>query len=187
MVIGGAALDLVGFAASTAHRGIRLVRFPTTTLSQGDGGVGVKNGINYFGKKNWVGTFSVPYAVVNDFHFLRGCHRTRKGGCGSGKGGPDRDRSFLNKSKSVRMSWRNLMKSRCNKSSAECRTSPGTHCGSGDPFELGSARPWISDTGWLINSNSFLISNWSWRCGRHRTWGRFIILSKNWSDQASLC
>ncbi len=55
---------------ATAHRGIRHVRFPTTTLSQGDGGVGVKNGVNYFGKKNWVGTFAVPYAVVNDFAFL---------------------------------------------------------------------------------------------------------------------
>ena len=51
VVGGGAALDLVGFAASTAHRGVRLVRLPTTTLSQGDGGVGVKNGINFFGKK----------------------------------------------------------------------------------------------------------------------------------------
>lgn len=67
---GGAFLDMVGFAASTAHRGVRLVRVPTTSLSQGDGGVGVKNGINYFGKKNWVGSFSVPFAVINDFAFL---------------------------------------------------------------------------------------------------------------------
>ena len=67
---GGAVLDLVCFAAATAHRGIRHVRFPTTTLSQGDGGVGVKNGVNYFGKKNWIGTFAVPYAIVNDFAFL---------------------------------------------------------------------------------------------------------------------
>ncbi|HEY2573735.1 MAG TPA: 3-dehydroquinate synthase [Verrucomicrobiaceae bacterium] len=67
---GGALLDLACFAAATAHRGIRHVRFPTTTLSQGDGGVGVKNGVNYFGKKNWIGSFSVPYAVVNDFAFL---------------------------------------------------------------------------------------------------------------------
>lgn len=67
---GGAVLDLVCFAASTAHRGVRHVRFPTTTLSQGDGGVGVKNGVNYFGKKNWVGSFSVPFAIVNDFAFL---------------------------------------------------------------------------------------------------------------------
>ncbi len=63
---GGAVLDAVGFAAATAHRGIRLVRLPTTTLAQGDSGVGVKNAINFFGKKNWLGTFAVPWAVIND-------------------------------------------------------------------------------------------------------------------------
>jgi 3-dehydroquinate synthase len=67
---GGAFLDAVGFGAATAHRGVRLLRFPTTTLSQDDSGVGVKNGINCFGKKNWIGSFAVPYAVVNDFQFL---------------------------------------------------------------------------------------------------------------------
>ena len=94
---GGAALDLVGFAASTAHRGIRLVRLPTTTLSQGDGGVGVKNGINYFGKKNWVGTFSVPYAVLNDFSFLRGLPKGQKraGFVEAVKVALIRDRSFF--------------------------------------------------------------------------------------------
>ena len=51
---GGAALDMVGFATATAHRGLRLIRYPTTSLSQGDGGVGIKNGINYFGKKKRV-------------------------------------------------------------------------------------------------------------------------------------
>lgn len=67
---GGAFLDAVGYAAATAHRGVRLVRFPTTTLSQDDSGVGVKCAINHFGKKNWVGAFAVPFAVVNDFAFL---------------------------------------------------------------------------------------------------------------------
>lgn len=67
---GGAFLDAVGYAAATAHRGVRLVRFPTTTLSQDDSGVGVKCAINHFGKKNWVGSFAVPFAVVNDFAFL---------------------------------------------------------------------------------------------------------------------
>jgi 3-dehydroquinate synthase len=67
---GGAFLDVIGFAAATGHRGVRLVRFPTTTLSQDDSGVGVKNGINAFKKKNFIGTFAVPYAVVNDFQFL---------------------------------------------------------------------------------------------------------------------
>ncbi|MCO8122712.1 3-dehydroquinate synthase [Stieleria sp. TO1_6] len=67
---GGAMLDAVGYAAAIAHRGIRLVRLPTTTLAQGDSGVGVKNAINQFGKKNWVGTFSVPWAVINDASLL---------------------------------------------------------------------------------------------------------------------
>ncbi|MEM9080668.1 MAG: 3-dehydroquinate synthase [Verrucomicrobiota bacterium] len=67
---GGAFLDVVGFAAATVHRGVRLVRFPTTTLSQDDSGVGVKCGINKYGKKNFLGAFAVPFAVVNDFDFL---------------------------------------------------------------------------------------------------------------------
>ncbi|MGB1937178.1 MAG: 3-dehydroquinate synthase [Akkermansiaceae bacterium] len=69
---GGAYLDVIGLAAATAHRGIRLVRFPTTVLAQDDSGVGVKNGINAYGKKNFLGTFAVPYAVINDFSFLHG-------------------------------------------------------------------------------------------------------------------
>lgn len=68
---GGALLDAVGFAAALAHRGIRLVRVPTTTLAQADSGVGVKNAVNWFNKKNWKGTFAVPWGVVNDQEMLR--------------------------------------------------------------------------------------------------------------------
>jgi 3-dehydroquinate synthase len=68
---GGAFLDAIGFAAATAHRGVRLVRFPTTVLAQDDSGVGVKCAINWQGRKNWIGSFAVPFAVVNDFTFLR--------------------------------------------------------------------------------------------------------------------
>lgn len=67
---GGAVLDMVGYAAATAHRGVRLLRVPTTVLAQNDSGVGVKNGINAFGKKNFLGSFAPPYAVLNDFNFL---------------------------------------------------------------------------------------------------------------------
>src|SRR5690242_11984487 len=67
---GGALLDMVGLAAATAHRGVRHIRIPTTTLSQDDSGVGVKNGINAFGKKNFIGTFAPPFAVINDFKLL---------------------------------------------------------------------------------------------------------------------
>ena len=67
---GGALLDMVGLASSTAHRGVRHVRIPSTTLSQADSGVGVKNGINAFSKKNFIGAFAPPYAVINDFDLL---------------------------------------------------------------------------------------------------------------------
>lgn len=67
---GGAVLDAVGLAAAVSHRGIRLVRVPTTTLAQADSGVGVKNSVNLFGKKNWIGTFAVPWAVIADAALL---------------------------------------------------------------------------------------------------------------------
>lgn len=67
---GGALLDLVGYAAALVHRGLRLVRLPTTLLAQADSGVGVKNGVNAYGKKNFLGTFAPPHAVVNDARFL---------------------------------------------------------------------------------------------------------------------
>ncbi len=72
VVGGGAVLDAVGYAAAIAHRGIRLIRVPTSTLAQADSGVGVKNAVNWFGKKNWKGTFATPWAVVNDERLLDG-------------------------------------------------------------------------------------------------------------------
>ena len=72
IIIGGGAFqDLVGYAAATAHRGVRVARVPTTVLAQADSGVGVKNGVNAFGKKNFLGCFAPPFAVLNDFSFLR--------------------------------------------------------------------------------------------------------------------
>ena len=46
------------------------MRIPTTALAQCDSGVGVKNAINYAGAKNLLGTFAPPYAVLNDADFL---------------------------------------------------------------------------------------------------------------------
>jgi len=68
---GGCVLDMTGFAASLIHRGVRFVRLPTTVLSQNDAGVGVKNGMNDGGAKNFIGTFAPPFAVINDFAFLK--------------------------------------------------------------------------------------------------------------------
>lgn len=67
---GGAVLDVTGYATATAHRGLRLIRLPTTTLAQNDAGIGVKNAINALGRKNFLGTFAPPFAVINDFDFL---------------------------------------------------------------------------------------------------------------------
>jgi 3-dehydroquinate synthase len=67
---GGAVLDAAGFASATTHRGVRTIRVPTTVLAQNDAGIGVKNGINAFGAKNFLGSFSPPWAVINDSAFL---------------------------------------------------------------------------------------------------------------------
>ncbi len=73
LAIGGwAVLVTVGYAAAIAHRGIRVIRMPTTTLAQADSGVGVKNAVNWFGKKNWKGAFATPWAVINDQRLLAG-------------------------------------------------------------------------------------------------------------------
>ena len=141
---GGAALDMVGFAAATAHRGLRLVRYPTTSLSQGDGGVGVKNGINYFGKKNWVGTFAVPDAVVNDFSFLRSLpsNQKRAGFIEAVKVALIRDRSFFEQ---IEERADELANFETDSMEQVIRKSAALHLDhiatSGDPFEKGSARP----------------------------------------------
>ena len=67
---GGAVIDMAGYAASVAHRGVKLIRIPTTVLSQNDAAIGVKNGINAYSKKNFIGTFAPPYAIINDSDFL---------------------------------------------------------------------------------------------------------------------
>lgn len=141
---GGAFLDLAGFGAATAHRGIRLIRMPTTTLSQGDGGVGVKNGVNYFGKKNWVGTFSVPFAIVNDLDFIaslpeRAC---RDGIIEAIKVSLIRDRDFY---RYLQANGEALGRLEKHPLETTIRRSAENHvdhiASSGDPFEYGSARP----------------------------------------------
>lgn len=141
---GGATLDLVCFAAATAHRGIRHVRFPTTTLSQGDGGVGVKNGVNFFDKKNWVGSFAVPFAVVNDHAFLESlpARERRNGIIEAIKVALIRDRAFYEEIESMGDALARLEQpalERVVQRSAELHVE---HIATGgDPFELGSARP----------------------------------------------
>ncbi len=141
---GGAFLDLAGFGASTAHRGIRLIRMPTTTLSQGDGGVGVKNGVNYFGKKNWIGNFSVPFAIVNDLEFLASLppQACRDGIIEAIKVALIRDRDFY---EFIQAKAEALGRLETRPLETTIRRSAENHVDhiatSGDPFEYGSARP----------------------------------------------
>jgi 3-dehydroquinate synthase len=141
---GGALLDMVGFAAATAHRGIRHVRIPTTTLSQADSGVGVKNGINAFGKKNFIGTFAPPFAVINDFQLLASLspRDKRAGYVEAVKVALIRDKNFfeeLERDVSELKDFEPVAMQRLIRRCAELHLE---HIAtSGDPFEFGAARP----------------------------------------------
>ncbi len=141
---GGAFLDAVGFAAATAHRGVRLVRFPTTTLAQDDSGVGVKCAINGFGKKNWIGAFAVPFAVVNDLRFL---HSQNAETCRAGliealKVALVKDREFFDWIEANVDLLTNLEPSVLEECVEKSALLHARHiAGGGDAFESGSSRP----------------------------------------------
>ena len=67
---GGTTLDLAGFVASTYKRSINLIYLPSSLLAMVDVCVGSKNGINYHGIKNVVGSFYDPSLVVIDPNLL---------------------------------------------------------------------------------------------------------------------
>jgi 3-dehydroquinate synthase len=75
---GGAVLDVVGYAATIFHRGVRHIRFPTTVLAQDDSGVGVKNAVNLFGLKNLIGTFAPPGQSSTTARSSMCCRRARR-------------------------------------------------------------------------------------------------------------
>ncbi|MSR67009.1 MAG: 3-dehydroquinate synthase [Pedosphaera sp.] len=141
---GGALLDMVGLAAATAHRGIRHVRIPTTTLSQDDSGVGVKNGINAFGKKNFIGTFAPPFAVINDFQLLATLSERdkRSGYVEAVKVACIRDGRFFETLEREAEALREFEPAAMQRLIHRCAELHMNHIAtSGDPFEFGSARP----------------------------------------------
>ena len=141
---GGALLDVVGLAAATAHRGVRHVRIPTTTLSQDDSGVGVKNGINAFGKKNFIGAFAPPFAVINDFQMLQSLppRDKRAGYVEAVKVACIRDRSFFEEIERDAERLRDFDAAAMQRLIYRCAELHVNHIAtSGDPFEFGSARP----------------------------------------------
>lgn len=68
---GGTVGDMAGFVASTYKRGMDLLAVPTTLLSQADSCLGGKNGINFSGVKNAIGTFYNPREIIVDVDFIR--------------------------------------------------------------------------------------------------------------------
>jgi 3-dehydroquinate synthase len=140
---GGAVLDAVGYAAATAHRGVRLIRMPTTVLGQNDAGVGVKNGVNALGRKNFVGTFAPPFAVVNDFDFLRTlpARDLRAGIAEAVKVAAIKDADFFSWLHRERRSLAAFVPEAMEEMIARCAQHHIEHVGAADPFELGSARP----------------------------------------------
>jgi len=141
---GGAILDLVGYAAATAHRGVRLIRLPTTVLAQNDAGVGVKNGVNGFGRKNFIGTFAPPFAVVNDFDFLNTLpdRDLRAGIAEAVKVALIKDGAFFDYLLQRRHRLASFDLQYLEKMIIRCAELHLDHIGGqGDPFEFGSARP----------------------------------------------
>ena len=140
---GGAFLDVAGFAAATAHRGIRLVRMPTTTLAQNDSGVGVKNGYNAFGRKNWVGSFTPPFAVVNDFDFLQSLTpRQRRSGLAEAvKVAVLKDPRFFRFLCTASRGLAGFCRRAEEAMIVRCAQLHMQHTAGADPFEQGSARP----------------------------------------------
>jgi len=141
---GGAVLDAAGFAVATAHRGLRLIRLPTTTLAQNDAGVGVKNGINAFQRKNFLGTFSPPFAVINDFDFLKTLpERDRRAGISEAvKVALIKDKAFFDELYRERQALAAFRQEVMEKMIIRCAELHIEHIGrSGDPFEFGSSRP----------------------------------------------
>jgi 3-dehydroquinate synthase len=140
---GGSVLDVAGYAAAVSHRGIRHIRIPTTVLAQNDSGVGVKNGINYFNKKNFLGTFAPPVAVFNDDEFLKtlSVRDWRSGIAEAIKVALIKDAEFFiwiennaNQLTARSIDTMNYLIKRC----AELHL---LHIRGGDPFEMGSSRP----------------------------------------------
>ena len=141
---GGSFLDIVGLAASLVHRGVRLIRAPSTVLAQNDAGVGVKNGIDAHRMKNFAGTFTPPFAVLIDFRFLPTLPKKYwTGGIAEAfKVAIIKDRDFFDFLCENAEKLRERDDSAIEATIKRCAILHLEHIRtSGDPFEFGSARP----------------------------------------------
>lgn len=140
---GGAVLDMAGFAAAIAHRGIRHIRIPTTVLAQNDSGIGIKNSVNSYKKKNFLGTFAPPFAVINDSSFLHTLDDRdwRSGISEAVKVALIKDASFFEwmEANVSALAERELVP--MEELIFRCAEMHLEHISGGDPFEMGSSRP----------------------------------------------
>lgn len=67
---GGTVLDFGLFVAAIFQRGMKAWCIPTTLLAAVDAGIGGKNGVNFQGLKNYVGTITQPEVIVTDLNAL---------------------------------------------------------------------------------------------------------------------
>lgn len=140
---GGAVLDMAGYAAATSHRGVRLIRMPSTVLAQNDSGVGVKNGVNRYGKKNFLGTFAPPFAVINDLEFLESLSDRdwRSGVAEAVKVGLIKDATFFEYLETMASSLVHRGTAAMEHAIYRCAELHLEHIRGFDPFESGSSRP----------------------------------------------
>jgi 3-dehydroquinate synthase len=140
---GGAVLDMAGYAAATSHRGVRLIRLPTTVLAQNDSGLGVKTSVNRFNKKNFLGTFTPAFAVINDLELLESLSDRdwRSGTAEAVKVALIKDRAFfaLIEERATALMHRDAYA--MERLIYRCAQLHLQHIGGGDPFETGSSRP----------------------------------------------
>ena len=141
---GGAFLDMIGYVAATTHRGLRMIRVPTTVLAQNDSGVGVKSGVNAWGSKNLLGCFAPPFAVINDSAYLATLsERDRRAGMAEAvKVALIRDGGFfaaLEANADALAAFDPTAVNHLIRRCAELHMHQIAH--GGDPFEAGSARP----------------------------------------------
>lgn len=141
---GGAFLDMIGYVAATTHRGLRMVRIPTTVLAQNDSGVGVKTGVNAYGSKNLLGVFAPPFSVINDSDFLETLNeRDRRAGMAEAvKVALIRDGSFFATLEANADRLATFERSAVAHLIRRCAELHMRQIAfGGDPFEMGSARP----------------------------------------------
>jgi 3-dehydroquinate synthase len=104
----------------------------------------VKNGINAFGKKNFIGTFAPPHAVINDFNLLTTLtpRDKRAGLVEAVKVACIRDGNFFNELECVADKLASFEPTALKRVICRCAGLHLKHIAtSGDPFESGSARP----------------------------------------------